>query len=134
MNFELSEDQQEIKRTARELLAARYRWEEVRRLALEEERGFTDEQWAEMVSLGWPELAVPEEQGGQGLGTVEQAVIAEELGYACVPTPLDSTWAAARLLAAAGEACRRAAGGGGSGAQAVGGPPGAGRPAGFDRA
>ena len=80
----------------------------MRRLALEEERGFTDEQWEEMVSLGWPELAVPEEQGGQGLGTVEQVVIAEELGYACAPTPLQSTWAAARLLAAAGEA--RAAG------------------------
>src|SRR4051794_26169662 len=117
MNFDLSEDQQEIKRTARELLAARYRWEEVRRLALEEERAFTDEQWEEMVSLGWPELAVPEEQGGQGLGTVEQAVIAEELGYACVPTPLDSTWAAARLLAAAGEASRLAEGRRGAGAQ-----------------
>src|SRR4051812_19234841 len=110
MNFELSEDQQEIKRTARELLAARYRWEEVRRLALEEERGFTDEQWAEMVSLGWPELAVPEEQGGQGLGTVEQVVIAEELGYACAPTPLQSTWAAARLLTVASEGGRLAEG------------------------
>jgi alkylation response protein AidB-like acyl-CoA dehydrogenase len=110
MNFELSEDQQEIRRTARELLAARFKWEEVRRLAFEEERAFTDEQWDEMVSLGWPELAVAEEQGGQGLGTVEQAVVAEELGYACAPTPLDSTWAAARLLAAAGEAERLAGG------------------------
>jgi len=110
MNFDLSEDEQEIKRTARELLAARYRWEEVRRLALEDERGFTDEQWDEMVALGWPELAVPEEQGGQGLGAVEQVVIAEELGYACAPTPLQSTWAAARLLAAAGEGGRLADG------------------------
>jgi alkylation response protein AidB-like acyl-CoA dehydrogenase len=117
MNFDLSEDQQEIKRTARELLAARFKWEEVRRLALEDERGFTDEQWEEMVSLGWPELAVPEDQGGQGLGTVEQAVIAEELGYACAPTPLQSTWAAARLLAAAGEAERLADGARGTVAQ-----------------
>jgi alkylation response protein AidB-like acyl-CoA dehydrogenase len=37
-------------------------------------------------------------------------VIAEELGYACAPTPLQSTWAAARLLAAAGEAGRLAEG------------------------
>jgi alkylation response protein AidB-like acyl-CoA dehydrogenase len=117
MNFDLSEDQQEIKRTARELLAARYPWEEVRRLALEEERGFTDEQWAEMVSLGWPGLAVPEEQGGQGLGAVDQAVIAEELGYACAPSPLHSTWAAARLLAVAGEAGRLADGARGAVAQ-----------------
>jgi len=110
MNFDLSEDQRTIKSTAREFLAARYPLAEVRRLALEEERGFTDAQWDEMVSLGWPELAVPEEQGGQGLGTVEQAVIAEELGFACAPTPLQSTWAAARLLAAAGEGGRLADG------------------------
>jgi alkylation response protein AidB-like acyl-CoA dehydrogenase len=102
MNFELSDDQQDIKRTAREFLAARYRWEEVRRLALEEERGFTDAQWDEMVELGWPELA--------DLGTVELAVLAEELGYALAPTPLPSTWAASRLLAAAGEEERLAGG------------------------
>jgi alkylation response protein AidB-like acyl-CoA dehydrogenase len=95
MNFELSDDQREIKRTAREFLAARYPWEEVRRLAVAEERGFTDAQWDEMVELGWPELG--------DLGTVELAVLAEEVGYALAPTPLPSTWAAARLLAAAGE-------------------------------
>ena len=39
MNFDLTDDQQDIKRTAREFLGARYKLEEVRRLALEEERG-----------------------------------------------------------------------------------------------
>jgi alkylation response protein AidB-like acyl-CoA dehydrogenase len=102
MNFDLSEDQQDIKRTAREFLAARYRWDEVRRLALEEERAFTDAQWKEMVELGWPELG--------DLGMVELVVLAEELGYAVAPTPLQSTWAAARLLAAAGEEDRLAGG------------------------
>ena len=102
MNFDLSEDQQVIKRTAREFLGARYRMEEVRRLATEEERGFTDAQWEEIVGLGWPELAVRE----SGFGVVELAVVAEELGYALAPTPLQSTWAAALLLDAAGEAGR----------------------------
>ena len=86
MNFDLSEDQRTIKSTAREFLAARYPLAEVRRLALEEERGFTDRQWEEIVSLGWPEIAE--------LGTVELIVLAEELGYALAPTPLPSTWAA----------------------------------------
>jgi alkylation response protein AidB-like acyl-CoA dehydrogenase len=86
MNFDLSEDQRTIKSTAREFLAARYPLAEVRRLALEEERGFTDAQWEEIVSLGWPEIAE--------LGTVELIVVAEELGYALAPTPLPSTWAA----------------------------------------
>jgi alkylation response protein AidB-like acyl-CoA dehydrogenase len=106
MNFDLSEDQQVIKRTAREFLGARYKLEEVRRLALEEERGFTDAQWEEIAGLGWPELAVAE----SGLGIVELAVVAEELGYACAPTPLPSTWAAALLLDAAGDAERLSGG------------------------
>jgi alkylation response protein AidB-like acyl-CoA dehydrogenase len=106
VNFDLSEDQQDIKRTAREFLAARYKLEEVRRLATEEERGFTDAQWEEIAGLGWPELAVRE----SGFGIVELAVVAEELGYACAPTPLPSTWAAALLLDAAGEAGRLADG------------------------
>ena len=98
MNFDLTEDQQDIKRTAREFLGARYKLEEVRRLALEEERGFTDAQWEEIVGLGWPELAVRE----SGFGVVELAVVAEELA----PTPLQSTWAATLLLDAGGEAGR----------------------------
>jgi len=106
VNFDLSEDQQDIKRTAREFLGARYKLEEVRRLALEEERGFTDAQWDEIAGLGWPELAVQE----SGFGIVELAVVAEELGYSLAPTPLQSTWAAALLLDAAGEAERLADG------------------------
>ncbi len=94
MNFDLSEDQRTIRSTAREFLAARYPLAEVRRLALEEERAFTDPQWDEIVSLGWPEIAE--------LGTVELVVLAEELGHALAPTPLPSTWAAG-LFGASGE-------------------------------
>jgi alkylation response protein AidB-like acyl-CoA dehydrogenase len=97
MNFGLTDDQEEIRRTAREFLAARYPLEEVRRLAMSEERGFTDAQWAEIVEMGWPELASDE-----SLGAVELAVVAEELGFALAPTPLQSTWAARLLLAQAG--------------------------------
>jgi alkylation response protein AidB-like acyl-CoA dehydrogenase len=94
MNFDLSEDQRTIKSTAREFLAARYPAAEVRRLALEEERAFTDAQWDEIVSLGWSEIAE--------LGTVELVVLAEELGYALAPTPLPSTWAASLFGASGG--------------------------------
>jgi len=100
MNFDLSEDQRTIRSTAREFLAARYPPAEVRRLALEDERGFTDAQWSEMVELGWPEIAE--------LGTVEMVLVAEELGYALAPTPLQSTWAAALLGAPLWEAQRGA--------------------------
>src|SRR5207244_435087 len=48
--------------------------------------------------LGWPGIAVAEADGGQGLGIVELALIAEQAGYALAPTPLMSTWNAALFL------------------------------------
>jgi alkylation response protein AidB-like acyl-CoA dehydrogenase len=103
MRFDLSDDQREIRRTARDFLAARYPLERVR-------DGGPDRHWDEVVELGWPELAIPEDQEGMGLGVLELALVAEELGYALAPTPLASTWAAALLLAAAGEGARLAGG------------------------
>jgi alkylation response protein AidB-like acyl-CoA dehydrogenase len=94
VNFDLSDDQRTIKSTAREFLAARYPLSEVRRLALDDERGWTDAQWEEIVELGWPDIAE--------LGTVEMIVVAEELGYALAPTPLPSTWAAGLFGASGG--------------------------------
>jgi alkylation response protein AidB-like acyl-CoA dehydrogenase len=44
-----------------------------------------------MVSLDWPALAIPEEDGGIGLSFVETAVVAEELGRAIAPGPLLAT-------------------------------------------
>jgi alkylation response protein AidB-like acyl-CoA dehydrogenase len=101
MNFEFTDDQRAIKRTAHDLLEARYRPETVRELA-EDERGFTDEQWRELVGLGWQGVIVPEEYGGLGLGAVELVVIAEEMGYALAPSPFFSNTCAALLLVAAG--------------------------------
>ena len=101
MNFDFTDDQRAIQRTAREFLAGRYRPEEVRRLALEHARGFTDEQWSAIAELGWPGIAVAEADGGHGLGIVELCVLQEELGYALAPAPFFSDVAAALLLAGA---------------------------------
>ncbi len=106
MNFEFSDDQQAIKRTAREFLEARYPLATVRRLA-EDERGFTDEQWTQLAELGWPGVIIPEERDGLGLGVVELVVIAEEMGYALAPSPWFSTTCAALMLAAAGTDAQR---------------------------
>jgi alkylation response protein AidB-like acyl-CoA dehydrogenase len=106
MNFDFTDDQRAIKRTAHEFLEARYPLATVRKLA-EDERGFTDEQWAEMVELGWAGVIVPEERGGLGLGAVELIVIAEEMGYALAPSPWFSTTCAALVLEAAGTEAQR---------------------------
>ena len=101
MNFDFTDDQKAIKRTAQEFLSARYKPEVVRSLA-EDKRGFTDEQWREIVELGWPGVIIPEEFGGLGLGAVELVVIMEEMGYALAPSPLFSDVCAALMLLAAG--------------------------------
>jgi alkylation response protein AidB-like acyl-CoA dehydrogenase len=88
--FDLTDEQQAIKSTAREFLAARYKSERIRELA-ESEHGFAQSDWEEMAELGWPGLALPEEWGGQGLGIVDLAVLFEEMGYALAPSPLLST-------------------------------------------
>jgi alkylation response protein AidB-like acyl-CoA dehydrogenase len=105
MDFDLTEDQKEIKRVAHELLAARSPWAKVRAAA---EAGTNDAALSsELVELGWPGIAVSEDHGGQGLGTIELAVLAEELGYACASTPLVPLAAAALAIDAAGSDAQR---------------------------
>jgi alkylation response protein AidB-like acyl-CoA dehydrogenase len=89
MDFDLNEDQREIKSVARELLGARSTWARVREAAVAGE--YDEPLWREIVELGWPGIAVKEENGGQGLGIVELAVLLEELGYACAAVPFLST-------------------------------------------
>jgi alkylation response protein AidB-like acyl-CoA dehydrogenase len=108
MNFDLTDDQRAIQRTARDFLADAYKPEEVRRLAFDTPRGFEDAGWARICELGWPALLVAEEHGGLGLGVVELAVVQEELGAALAPSPFLSTVAAAAILAEAGSDEQRA--------------------------
>ncbi len=100
MDFDLTEDQKEIKHVARELLAARSPLARVRAAA--EGGGYDQALFEEMIGLGWPGIAVAEEHGGQGLGAVELAVLLEELGYACAATPFLSTALAAAIIQATG--------------------------------
>jgi alkylation response protein AidB-like acyl-CoA dehydrogenase len=100
MDFDLTEDQREIKNVAREMLAARSPFAKVREAA--EAAEYDDALWREIVELGWPGIAVAEEHGGQGLGAVELAVLLEELGYACAATPFLATAVAAAVIQAGG--------------------------------
>src|ERR1035437_3758138 len=106
MDFDLTEDQKQIKNVARELLAARSPLAKVREAA--EAAGYDPALWSEIVALGWPGIAVAEEYGGQGLGAVELAVLLEELGYACAATPFLSSATAAAVIQATGSADQRA--------------------------
>jgi alkylation response protein AidB-like acyl-CoA dehydrogenase len=80
MDFALTEEQQELKSAARTWLAAHYPID----------RDFEapqDDRWAELAELGWLGVSISEEEGGVGLGFVEEALILEEMGYALYPGP-----------------------------------------------
>jgi alkylation response protein AidB-like acyl-CoA dehydrogenase len=100
MNFDFSDDQHAIKRTARELLSERFKIERVRELA--EAGGYEDDAWKELCELGWPGIFIDERYGGQGLGVVELIILVEELGYALAPLPFLSNAAAGLVLQAGG--------------------------------
>jgi alkylation response protein AidB-like acyl-CoA dehydrogenase len=101
MYFDLTDEQQAIKQTAHDFLASRFKSERVRELAASDD-GFDGSGWKEMAELGWAGLALPEEWGGQGLGIVDLAVLFEELGYVCAPSPLLSNTIVGLALAAGG--------------------------------
>ncbi len=96
MNFDFTDDQQAIKRTAKDLLAERFKLEKVRELA--EAGSYDDSHWSELSDLGWAGIFIDEEHGGQGLGTVELSVLMEELGYSLAPVPFLSNAAAGLAL------------------------------------
>src|SRR5262249_14617668 len=103
MDFDLSEDQLALRDGARELLdglasAARVR------AHVGTGAAYDAGLWSAMAEQGWLGIEVSAaEEGGVGLGTVEVAVLCEELGRHAAPAPFVSTVLAIDALAAAGE-------------------------------
>ena len=60
------------------------------------------EAWQEVVELGWHMVAVPESDGGIGLGLVAACALQEEVGRAACPTPLTNTLQSTFVLREAG--------------------------------
>jgi alkylation response protein AidB-like acyl-CoA dehydrogenase len=100
MDFGFNDEQGAIKDTAREMLSKRSPLAKVREVA--ESRSYDDALWSEIRNLGWPGITVAEEHGGQGLGMVELAILCEELGYACAPSPFLSNASAGLFISHAG--------------------------------
>jgi alkylation response protein AidB-like acyl-CoA dehydrogenase len=77
MDFALNDDQLELKQQARAWLADRF--------PLDRDWESTEDRWGELAELGWLDVAEA------GLGFVEEALLLEELGYACYPGPYIAT-------------------------------------------
>jgi alkylation response protein AidB-like acyl-CoA dehydrogenase len=90
MDFDFSEQQLMIRQLTRDFLARASPPTAVRKL-LQDPRGFDEAIWSQFAELGLPGLAVPEADGGQGLGMVELALVLEEMGRAAYPSPFFAT-------------------------------------------
>src|SRR3989475_3585148 len=90
MDFGFSEEQEMLRKSARDFLAKESPMTYVRQM-MEDERGFRDEQWQQMAGLGWMGLVLPEEHGGAGLDFVDLIVVLEEMGRVVLPGPFFST-------------------------------------------
>ena len=89
MDLEFTAEEEDLSANVRDVLAGIAPMGVVR--AIYEGTGDDAEVWARMVQLDWPALTIPEAHGGLGLGFVEQAIVAEQLGRSVAPGPYLAT-------------------------------------------
>ena len=90
MDLGLTEIQQMLKTSAQDFLSRECPLTLVREME-EDPRGYTDELWRQMVSLGWTGVAFPEQYGGTGGTFADLGVLLEEIGRSLAPSPFIST-------------------------------------------
>jgi alkylation response protein AidB-like acyl-CoA dehydrogenase len=98
MDFRLTDEQRDLRDAVRDYLAGEHGPELLRRL--DAERRPDPAVWDGLIAMGLGGLLVGEAEGGLGLGLVEAALVAVELGRFNVSEPIaDSALVAAPLLA-----------------------------------
>ncbi|HXR35620.1 MAG TPA: acyl-CoA dehydrogenase family protein [Candidatus Binataceae bacterium] len=100
MDFDLNENQEEMRTAVRALLTGACDIRHVRQVAYDGD-GRDPSLWKALAEGGWTALMVPEAEGGAGLRFEDFIVLLEESGRAVVPVPLTTTLLAGRVIAAA---------------------------------
>jgi alkylation response protein AidB-like acyl-CoA dehydrogenase len=100
MDFDLNENQQEMRTALRSLFEGACDIRHVRRVAYDGD-GRDPDLWKELSEGGWTALMVPEADGGSGLRFEDFIVLLEEAGRAVAPVPLTTTLLAGRAIATA---------------------------------
>ena len=98
MDFDFSDDQEQLRDAVRKWVDRSYGFE--RRRASVKAGGFDRGAYGELVDLGLAGLYIPEEHGGMGMGPVEAMVAMEELGRGIVLEPLAQTLVASGAIGA----------------------------------
>jgi alkylation response protein AidB-like acyl-CoA dehydrogenase len=90
MNFDFSEDQKLLQKTARDFLAEHSPLSVCREI-LESDQPYSKSLFKASAEMGYQGTVIPEEYGGAGFGYLELAVVAEELGRSLAPIPFSSS-------------------------------------------
>ncbi|MFI6040614.1 acyl-CoA dehydrogenase family protein [Nocardia sp. NPDC051321] len=102
MDFDLTDEQEMLRDTVRDLLARNYD-PETRLKVTDTELGWSREVWQQLAELGVLGLTFTEEDGGVGAGPVETMVVLQEVGRRLAPEPiLDAVLLPGALIALAG--------------------------------
>ena len=94
MDLSHTEEQLLFRKSVREFVTDRVPAERLAEIA-DGADGWDPALWKEAAGLGLAGISVPEEQGGAGMGFVEEAIVAEELGRGVFPGP----WLGSVILA-----------------------------------
>ncbi len=97
MDFDFSDDQEQLRDAVRKWVDKGYDFE--RRRSIAKAGGFSREAYAQLAELGLSGLYIPEANDGMGMGPVEGMVVMEELGRGIVLEPLAQTLIAGAVLA-----------------------------------
>ena len=109
MDFNYSDEQQQLADSLRKYLANEYDFE-ARKAALDSASGISEEAWSTFAQMGLMAIPIAEADGGFGGGAVDLMAAMEACGEALVVEPLlDAIGIGGRLVAKAGSAAQRAA-------------------------
>ncbi|MFI4878367.1 MAG: acyl-CoA dehydrogenase family protein [Steroidobacterales bacterium] len=89
MDFAFSEEQEMLRRSARDFLAKECSSKVVRKL-MESSDPYDEALWQKLAGLGWTALGIPEAHGGVGT-FLDLVVVLEEAGRALLPGPFFAT-------------------------------------------
>ena len=90
MKLALTEEQEMLRKAARDFLTDKCPKSFVKQME-DSETGYSRELWQEMAELGWIGLAFPRRYGGGDMNFLDLAILLEEMGRACLPSPFFST-------------------------------------------
>ncbi|UCH21692.1 MAG: acyl-CoA/acyl-ACP dehydrogenase [Deltaproteobacteria bacterium] len=90
MDLDLTREQKILKRSAQDFLKKECPPSLIREMK-DDERGYPQKLWDQMVDLGWTGVMIPDKYGGIGGSYLDLCILLEAMGEVCCPGPFFST-------------------------------------------